>query len=79
MVQAFFETEGERYKLKYQKVETTDGQLYQGILFLKTAIGFSYIMHKDKSISFDNKFLSEDLQKVIIAAIAKSEKKTGHK
>lgn len=79
MVETFFEIEGEHYKLKYQKVKTTEGELYQGILFFKNAIGFSYTMHKDKSTSFDNKFLNEDFQKVIIAAITKQEKKNRRK
>jgi hypothetical protein len=73
MVQIYVESKGERYKLKYQKINNEIGQLYQGILFLKDPIGFSYIVKSDKSILFDNKFLDKHLRELIIRSIEYNE------
>ena len=74
MIQTFFEIEGEHYKLKYQRIKTDDGELYQGILFFKNAIAFSYTVKKDKTIFFDNKLLDENFQKLIVKVIERREK-----
>lgn len=79
MVQTLFEIDGEHYKLKYQKVNTVDGELYQGIIFFKDPIGFSYVIREDRSIFFENKFLYKDFQQLIISVIEKKERKIKQK
>ena len=75
MVQTFFEIDGERYKLKYQKLNTEEGELYQGILFLENAIGFSYLIREDQTILFDNDFIDKNFQHLIIRIIEHREKR----
>jgi len=79
MVQTSIEIKGERYSVKYQKTKLMEGELYQGILFFRAAIGFSYVIRTDKSIFFDNKFLDKDLQKQIVETIEKKERKKSHR
>jgi len=76
MVLTFFEFEGKKYKLKYQRVPTTEGELYQGILFLQNIIGFSYVKANDNSISFDNEFLNKAYRDLIVDVIEQREKKS---
>jgi hypothetical protein len=75
MVQTFFEFEGRKYKLKYQRISTTEGELYQGILFLQNIIGFSYVKANDNSILFDNEFLNKAYRDLIVHVIEQKEKK----
>jgi hypothetical protein len=74
MVETIFEIEGAAYKLKYQKTKTDEGELYQGIIFLKKAIGFSYIVRKDKTIFFDNTFIDKSFRDIIIRVIDQKER-----
>ncbi len=63
---------GKIYPLKYQRTFNTDGEAFQGVVFLKTALGFLYIRRKDKSISFEPSF-DRQMQMGIITAIEENE------
>jgi hypothetical protein len=75
MVQTFFELLGKKYKLKYQKVQTKEGELYQGILFLQNPLGFSYLKKIDQSILFDSDFLDKNYRDLIVQIIEEREAK----
>jgi hypothetical protein len=73
MLETNCEIYGMRYKLKYQKTHTTDGELYKGILFLKNAFGFSYKILSNKTILFDPSFTDQSRKDAIIKAIRNKE------
>jgi len=74
MLQTSCEIRGLWYKLKYTRINTKDGELFKGILFLKSAFGFSYMLKKDKVILFDPPFADEARKDAIIKAIAEDTK-----
>jgi hypothetical protein len=74
MLQTFFELHGKKYKIKYQKVDTNNGELYQGMVFSDNIIGFSYIKTNDESVIFDNEFLDKQYRDLIVDVIEKKEK-----
>ncbi len=79
MVQTFFEYQGNKYKLKYQKISTAEGDIYQGMIFLKSVIGFSYLKAPDKPILFDNEFLDQQYRDLIVNVIEYKERRAKHK
>jgi len=79
MVRTFFEIEGKMFKLKYQRVNTSEGILYQGIIFIQKAIGFSYIVRTDNTVVFDNDFIDKGIRNIIIDVIEKKERKINRK
>ena len=74
MLQTFFELHGKKYKIKYQKVDTSNGELYQGMVFSDNIIGFSYVKANDESFIFDNEFLDKQYRDLIVDVIEKKEK-----
>ncbi len=49
MVKTNCDIHGVRYSLKYKMTRSGEGELYKGILFLKDAFGFSYLIRNDKT------------------------------
>ncbi len=64
---------GKIYPLKYQKIFSKDGEAFQGIVFLKTAIGFLYVRRTDNSLLFEPSFFDRQVQRSIITAIEENE------
>jgi hypothetical protein len=75
MLQTFFEFQGKKYKIKYQKIHTENGELCQGMIFSENVIGFSYLIN-GKSVLFDNDFLNKQYRDLIIHVIEIKEKRT---
>lgn len=60
--------------LKYLKINTVNGALYQGILLAKTYIGFSFRRTKDRKIVFENENITQNVKDAIVIAIKENEK-----
>lgn len=76
MLQTSCEINGLLHKLKYTRVNTKEGEVFKGILFLKTAFGFSYMIQKDKMVLFDPAFTDQKRKDAIIKAITEDSKKS---
>jgi hypothetical protein len=74
MLQTSCEIRGLLYKLKYTRVNTKDGELFKGILFLETAFGFSYMIREGKIVIFDPSFAEQARKDAIIKAITEDTK-----
>ena len=60
---------GRMFPLKYQKVFSKDGQAFQGIIFLKHAMGFTYLRRHDKTRLFEPSFCDPKMQEGIMTAL----------
>ena len=70
MLQTSCEIRGLLYKLKYTRINTKEGELFKGILFLENAFGFSYMIQEGKIILFDPSFADQIRKDAIVKAIA---------
>jgi hypothetical protein len=70
MLQTSCEIRGLLYKLKYTRINTKEGELFKGILFLENAFGFSYIIREGKIVLFDPSFADQIRKDAIIKAIS---------
>ncbi len=75
MVKTNCDIHGVRYSLKYKMTRSGEGELYKGILFLKDAFGFSYLIRNDKTTLFEPTFAEHNRKNAIIKAIEESNQK----
>lgn len=75
MIKTDCDIHGIKYSLKYKRTRSEEGELYKGILFLKDAFGFSYLIKNDKTTLFDPSFTDPNRKNAIIKAIEEYNRK----